>query len=109
MAATYTATYAAQQQGDTTPPSVAITSPTSGSTVKGTAKLVATASDSGSGVSTVSFYMDNGALIGTKAGGPFTISWNTKKVAVGQHTLYAVARDAAGNEARSAPITVTVQ
>ena len=94
---------------DTTAPSVAITSPVSGSTVKGTVKLTATASDTGSGASIVSFYMDNGILIGTKSGAPFTISWNTKKVAVGQHTLYAVARDAAGNETTSALITVTVQ
>jgi glucose/arabinose dehydrogenase len=94
---------------DASPPSVAITSPVSGSTVRGTVKLTATASDTGSGVSIVSFYIDDGILIGTKSGAPFTISWNTKKVAVGQHTLYAVARDAAGNETTSAPITVTVQ
>jgi Polysaccharide deacetylase/Chitobiase/beta-hexosaminidase C-terminal domain/Bacterial Ig domain len=97
---------------DTLPPTVAITSPTNNSTVRGTVKVTATASDNtgGSGVSIVSFYMENGAndvLIGTKSGAPFTISWNTKKLA-GQRTLYAVARDAAGNEATSAPITVTV-
>jgi hypothetical protein len=94
---------------DTARPNVAITSPASGSTVTGTIKVAATASDTNSGVSIVSFYIDNGVLIGTKSGAPFTISWNTKKVAVGQHTLYAVARDAAGNETTSAPVTVTVQ
>jgi hypothetical protein len=94
---------------DASPPSVAITSPPSGATVKGTVKLTANASDTGSGVSIVSFYLDAGILIGTKSGAPFTINWNTNRIAVGQHTLYAVARDAAGNETTSARITVTVQ
>ena len=89
-------------------PTVAITSPENGATVTGTIKLTATTSDTGSGVSTVRFYAD-GVLIATKSGAPFTISWNTKKVARGQHTLYAIARDFAGNEQTSASITVTVR
>jgi hypothetical protein len=93
---------------DTSSPAVAITSPANGATVTGTIKLTATTSDTGSGVSTVRFYAD-GVLIATKSGAPFTISWNTKKAARGQHTLYAIARDFAGNEQTSASITVTVR
>jgi hypothetical protein len=93
---------------DASSPTVAITSPANGATVGATVKLTATTSDTGSGVSTVRFYAD-GVLIDTKSGSPFTISWNTKKVAAGRHTLYAIARDLAGNEQTSASITVTVR
>jgi peptidoglycan/xylan/chitin deacetylase (PgdA/CDA1 family)/N-acetyl-beta-hexosaminidase len=93
---------------DTTAPTVAITSPANGSTVTGTVKLTANASDSGSGIAQVRFYVD-GALIGTKSGAPFTVTWNTKKVSGGQHTLSAVAQDAAGNTQASAAIQVTVR
>jgi peptidoglycan/xylan/chitin deacetylase (PgdA/CDA1 family) len=93
---------------DTAAPTVAITSPANGSTVTGTVKLTANASDSASGIAQVRFYVD-GALIGTKTGAPFTVSWNTKKVSKGQHTLWAVAQDAAGNPQTSASIQVTVR
>jgi pectate lyase len=39
---------------------------------------------------------------------PFTLPWNTLKVTDAAHTLTAVARDAAGNTAESAPVAVTV-
>jgi hypothetical protein len=93
---------------DTTAPTVAITSPANGATVTGTVKITATASDTGSGVAKVSFYAD-GVLIGTKSSAPYSVSWNTKKVARGQHTLVAIAQDVAGNSQTSASIQVTVR
>jgi hypothetical protein len=93
---------------DTTAPTVAITSPANGTTVTGSVKLAANASDSGSGIAQVSFYVDGG-LIGTKSSAPFTVTWNTKKVSAGQHMLWAVAHDAAGNTQTSASIQVTVR
>jgi len=93
---------------DLSAPTVAITSPTNGATVTGTVKIIAAASDTGSGVAQVSFYAD-GVLIATKSSAPYTISWNTKKVNIGQHTLVAVARDVAGNSQTSASIQVTVR
>jgi Bacterial Ig domain/Chitobiase/beta-hexosaminidase C-terminal domain len=93
---------------DTTAPTVAITSPTNGATVTGTVKLTANSSDSGSGIGLVSFYVD-GVLVGTKSSAPYTVSWNTKKVSAGQHTLMAIARDVAGNSQTSASIQVTVR
>jgi hypothetical protein len=36
------------------------------------------------------------------------VSWNTTQTSNGQHTLTAVARDAAGNTTTSQPVTVTV-
>jgi peptidoglycan/xylan/chitin deacetylase (PgdA/CDA1 family) len=93
---------------DMVAPAVAITSPTDGATVTGSVKITVTASDAGSGVAQVSFYVD-GVLIGTAKAAPFTLTWNTKKVNVGQHTLFAVAQDVAGNSQTSASIRVTVR
>jgi len=93
---------------DVAAPTVAITSPADGATVTGTVKITVTASDAGSGVAQVSFYAD-GVLIGTAKSAPFTLNWNTKKVSVGQHTLFAVAQDVAGNSQTSASIRVTVR
>jgi hypothetical protein len=93
---------------DTTAPTVAITSPANGATVTGSVKITANASDSGSGIAQVSFYAD-GVLIGTKSSAPYSVSWNTKKVARGQHTLVAIAQDVAGNSQTSASIQVTVR
>ena len=39
---------------------------------------------------------------------PYGVSWDTTTATNGTHTLTAVARDAAGNNKTSAPITVTV-
>jgi peptidoglycan/xylan/chitin deacetylase (PgdA/CDA1 family) len=95
-------------QVDATGPSVSITSPANGSTVSGNIKVVASASDSQSGVASVAFYVDGSALIGTVTGSPWQVPWNTKKVTRGQHVLTAVATDRAGNIATSAAVTVTV-
>jgi peptidoglycan/xylan/chitin deacetylase (PgdA/CDA1 family) len=94
-------------QIDTQAPSVAITSPASGSPVKGNVKITASAGDALSGVARVDFYA-NGVLIGSKSGSPYFIAWQTNKLSRGQYTLTAVAYDAAGNSATSAPVTVTV-
>jgi N-acetyl-beta-hexosaminidase len=89
-------------------PAVAITSPSGGATVTGNVKITAAASDGGSGIAQVSFYAD-GVLIGTVRSTPYSVNWNTKKVTKGQHTLVAVAQDAAGNSQASASIQVTVR
>jgi peptidoglycan/xylan/chitin deacetylase (PgdA/CDA1 family) len=94
-------------QIDTQAPSVAITSPASGSPVKGNVKITASAGDALSGVVRVDFYA-NGVLIGSRSGSPYLIAWQTNKLSRGQYTLTAVAYDAAGNSATSAPVTVRV-
>jgi peptidoglycan/xylan/chitin deacetylase (PgdA/CDA1 family) len=93
---------------DLAPPTVAITSPSDGATLTGSVKITAAASDAGSGVVQVSFYAD-GSLIGTARSAPYTINWNTRKVSIGQHTLWAVAQDVAGNSQTSASIRVTIR
>ncbi len=92
---------------DTQAPTVAITSPASGSSVKGNVKITASVADAHSGVVRVDFYA-NGVLVASKVGAPFFVNWQTNKLPRGQYTLTAVAVDAAGNTATSAAVTVTV-
>ncbi len=92
---------------DKTPPTVSLTSPAAGSTVSGTITVSATASDN-VGVVGVQFRLD-GAGLGTEGTtAPYSVTWDTTTASNGSHTLTVVARDAAGNTATSAPVTVTV-
>ena len=92
---------------DTTPPMVSIASPASGTTLAGTITVTATASDN-VGVAGVQFLMDGAALGAEDTAPPYSVSWNTTAATNGSHTLAALARDAAGNRATSATVTVTV-
>ena len=92
---------------DATPPTSSITSPTSGATVSGTVNVAASASDTGSGVSSVAFQVD-GVTKQTDTATPYTYAWNTSGVANGQHTLTQTATDVAGNTTSSS-ITVDVE
>ncbi len=93
--------------GDTTPPTVSMTAPANGASVSGSISVSANASDN-VGVAGVQFMLDGAALGGEDTSSPYSITWNTSAAANGSHTLTAVARDAAGNHATSAPVTVTV-
>jgi Ca2+-binding RTX toxin-like protein len=93
-------------QIDTTPPSVAITSPSSGATISGTTTISATASDD-VGVSTLEFYLD-GILIGSDTTNEYSLSLNTVTLYNGAHTLYTAAYDAAGNVGTSSVIEAHV-
>lgn len=62
--------------GDTTAPTVSITSPASGDTVSGTVNVAANASDK-KGVATVEFFM-NGLLKATDTSSPYTFSWDSR-------------------------------
>jgi hypothetical protein len=93
--------------GDVTPPSVTITGPANGALVSGVITLSASASDD-VGVAGVQFRVD-GANVGAElVTSPYSTQWTTTAVTDGTHTLTSVARDAAGNVAASAPVTVTV-
>ena len=99
-------TFTTAQAGDTTPPTVTLTAPGSGATVSGVIGVTANAADY-VGVAGVQFRVD-GANIGAEdTTAPYSVSWDTRPVADGSHTLAAVARDAAGN-IMSAAIAVTV-
>ena len=92
---------------DTTPPSVALTTPTAGASVSGTITVAANATDAGS-VAGVQFKLDGANLGVEDTTAPFSINWDTTSVGDGSHTLTAVARDAAGNSATSSAVVVSV-
>src|SRR5436309_3106632 len=94
------------QQRDTTPPTVALMSPSDGDTVSGTITVKASAADA-VGVAAVQFLVD-GVVIGDDMATPYEATWDTRTVPDGTHTLTARARDEAGNSAISAPVRVTV-
>jgi hypothetical protein len=91
---------------DTTPPVVSITSPSNGATVSGSVNVTASASDN-VGVTAVDFLVDNSRQL-TATTAPYSFAWNTAGFSNAQHTLTAVAHDAAGNAGTSAPLVVTV-
>jgi hypothetical protein len=92
---------------DNTPPAVSISAPANDTTVSGIVAVKASASDN-RGVAGVQFRLDGASLGAEDTSAPYEIAWNTAGVPNGSHTLTAVARDAAGNSATSAPVTVTV-
>jgi hypothetical protein len=92
---------------DTTPPAVALTAPAAGS-VSGNVTLSANATDS-SGVAGVQFLLNGAPIGGEDTSAPFSFVWNSTSVADGgPYLLSARARDAAGNQATSATVAVTV-
>jgi glucose/arabinose dehydrogenase/PKD repeat protein len=99
------ATPIGNQQPDPTPPTVSVTSPAAGSTVSQVPTVSATASDNVA-VASVQFFAD-GAGLGTDFNAPYIVPWNSTAVANGSHTLTAVARDGAGNQTTSAPVSVS--
>jgi chitodextrinase len=92
---------------DTTPPTVSMTAPAASSTVAGTVTISASATDN-VGVVGVQFKLDGANLGAEVIAAPYTTSWNTTVAAAGAHTLTALARDAAGNTATAAAVSVTV-
>jgi hypothetical protein len=107
--ATYSATTSANYNvftPDIEDPSVAVTSPTDGSTVSGTTNITATASDN-VGVTKVEFYIDSN-LKSTDLSSPYVYSWDTTTETNESHTLVAKAYDAANNVSTSTAITVSV-
>jgi hypothetical protein len=92
---------------DAIQPTVSITTPAPASNVSGKLLINATASDN-VGVASVQFKV-NGALIYPEDYSfPYSITWDSRTVVNGSHSITAVARDAAGNTITSAPVTVTV-
>jgi hypothetical protein len=96
----------ASYEDDSISPSVSLTAPTAGSTISGTFKLTANASDN-VGVTKVEFYVD-GSLKGTSRTNPYSFLLDTKTLANETHTFTAKAYDAANNSKVSAVVSATV-
>ncbi|HVQ34679.1 MAG TPA: Ig-like domain-containing protein, partial [Candidatus Bathyarchaeia archaeon] len=92
---------------DTTPPTVSITAPSVGSAVSARVWVSAAASDA-SGIAGVQFQMDGRNIDVEDTIAPFDVSWDTATATAGTHRLTAIARDASGNRAASAGVTVSV-
>jgi uncharacterized protein (TIGR03118 family) len=87
------------------PPVVTLTTPTG--TVSGTVAVTATASDA-LGITQVQFFANTSTSLGVVTTSPYTVSWDTTKIADGAVILTATATDPDGNVATSPPVTVTV-
>ena len=79
------------------PLTVTVTSPANGATVIGTVNLTATATDTASAVAGVQFLVDGVNMGSEVTVAPYTINWDSTTVPDGIHTIFAKARDAAGN------------
>lgn len=95
------------------PPTVAVSAPSAGATVGGTATVTASAADTGSGVARVVLETSPAGsatwtVLCTDTSAPYTCAWDTTRVADGDHRLRATATDNVGSTATSTVVTVTV-
>ncbi|MGE5770394.1 MAG: PQQ-dependent sugar dehydrogenase, partial [Betaproteobacteria bacterium] len=86
---------------------MAITAPQDNATESGVVPVSASAGDN-VGVSGVQFLVDGAASGAEDTSSPYALSWDSRSVGNGAHTLRARARDAAGNATTSGPVTVNV-
>lgn len=93
---------------DTTPPTIAITSPTNHAVVSGSVVAVSAFASDDVGVSSVQFKLDGANLANPFAASPYALAWDSTTVTNGLHTLTATARDAAGNQTTAIAVSVTV-
>ena len=92
--------------GANIPPSVTITNPVDGAVLSSSAAVTirAAANDPGGSVTNVQFY-DGALLLGSDATSPYSF---TASLAIGAHTLTAVAFDNLGLATTSAPVNITM-
>lgn len=101
---------------DTTVPTVSVTVPAASAIVFGSSVAVTATATDAFGVSGVKFYyatssaltMIGSEIISTSSPNTYTTSWDASVLVNGAYSLYAVARDAAGNVATSSAVTITV-
>lgn len=91
---------------DSTPPTVAVLTPTNGAPVSGNVSMTASASDA-IAVQNVKWQVDGFSVSTALTTAPYTFSWSSILVADGTHSITAVACNAGGYCATSTPVTVT--
>ncbi|MDP3282635.1 MAG: Ig-like domain-containing protein, partial [Nitrosomonas sp.] len=94
--------------GAVTSPTVSITAPSGGSTVTGSSVMISANAADDISVSGVQFMLDGANLGAEVTTPPYAVTWDSTAVADGPHIITAVARDADGNTATSAGVSVTV-
>jgi len=90
---------------DTIAPTVSVTAPADGATLKGTTTISANAADAG-GIGRVEFLVD-GTRIRTDTTAPYGVAWHSATVTNGSRTVSVRAFDTAGNRS-TASVAVTV-
>ena len=105
--ATVTDVTTTYSSGENQPPAVSMTAPAAGAqfTAPATVTLDANASDPENRVSSVGFFVE-GTRIATDTEAPYSATWSASTP--GTYSLTAIAYDADGASAWSAPVTVTV-
>lgn len=88
------------------PPTVTMTSPGAG-TLAGLVTVAASVSDNVT-ISNVQFLLDGGTIGSAQSSAPYSLTWDSKTVANGVHTLAARAQNSAGQTGTSAPTAITV-
>ena len=92
---------------DVVPPTVNITFPEAGASLKGKVTLNADANDNQSVAQVIFFYGNQ--KIGVAANAPYRMEWNTAYIANGTYQLSAQAIDSTGNTGLSPQVAVTTQ
>jgi Concanavalin A-like lectin/glucanases superfamily/Galactose oxidase-like, Early set domain/Bacterial Ig domain/Glyoxal oxidase N-terminus len=92
---------------DATAPTVSLSAPSAGATVRGTVAVSANATDD-VGVASVQFRLDGNDLGSADTSAPYSVNWDTTTATAGTHTLTAIAADSTGNRTTAANVSVTV-
>jgi len=87
---------------------VTLTAPGNGATVSGPAVIVSANASDDYGVAGVQFKLNGANLEIEDISAPYNLTWDTTTVSDGPHTITAVARDAAGQQTTSTPISIIV-
>ena len=94
---------------DNSPPTVSLTTPSSGADLRGTVTVSATAGASfGVAITSVQFQLDGANLGAAETSAPYSVAWDTTTATGGAHTLKIIATDGAGNTTTTASVSVTV-
>jgi len=97
-----------QTHPESTPPTVALTSPAAEATLSGTATLTATASGPAP-ISSVQFLLDGQPIGSPVTSAPYTLQWSLGGTPAGKHYLSAQATDSNGFVGTAPEVSVTTQ
>ena len=99
--------WSCEEEVDSTPPTVSISSPVSGQTVSEIVTISVTTNDNDE-ISKVEFFIDN-SLAFTDSESPYEYDWNTTTYETGsEHTVKVISYDASDNSTESQPIMLIV-
>jgi len=98
--------FSCEDKGDTTPPTVTIQTPVSGSTI-GEIITIKVSTNDNEGILKVEIFIDNKNVL-TDTESPYEYEWDTTKETDGDHTIKVNSYDLSENMTESQPITVKI-